>query len=119
MTKFAMNKYTLKKPKLSIRGLLVFAALLTHPSVANADAIDGDWCNQPGRHLNIDGPNIKTPEGAYITGDYDRHGFSYKSTASGAHANKEIQMQLLSDDLMKMTLPDGETQNWRRCEVVS
>ncbi len=118
MIKFSAIITSVKK-QLSTCGLLVFAAFFTFSFDAQADAIDGDWCNKPGQHLNINGPKIKTPEGSYITGDYDRHNFSYMSTASGEHANKKIQMRLLSDDLMQMTLPDGVTQNWRRCEVVS
>lgn len=119
MAKFAAIITSFKKPISSTLGFLVFATLLMFSFEARADAIDGDWCNKPGQHLNINGPNIKTPEGSYITGDYGRHNFSYLSTATGGYANKKIQMRLLSDDLMQMTLPDGETQNWRRCEIVS
>ena len=50
------------------------------PWAANADAIDGDWCRE-GRHLSIDGPNITTPGGNAIQGDYDRHGFRYTAPA--------------------------------------
>ena len=114
-----MTKYFFKKLKLGICRFLMFAALSTVSFDAHADAIDGDWCNKSGKHLKINGSNITTPEGPQITGDYDRHSFSYLSTAGGQHANKKIQMQLLSDDLMQMTLPDGATQNWRRCELVS
>jgi len=115
---FAMAKYSFKNPRLSIRGILAFASLMVTSPVAYADAIDGDWCDKSGRHLSIDGPNIKTPNGKVTTGNYDRHGFFYKP-ATGENANKTVQMQLLSDDLMEMTLPNGATQNWRRCEVVS
>ena len=108
-----------KKLRFEICRLLMIAALLTVSLDARADAIDGDWCNKTGKHLSINGSNIKTPEGSQITGDYDRHSFSYLPAASKKSANKKIQMQLLSDDLMRMTLPDGATQNWRRCELVS
>ena len=114
-----MISFSIMKPKFGWLGLLVFVTLLTISLDAHADAIDGNWCNKSGKHLSINGSNIKTPEGSRITGDYDRHSFSYSSTASGEHANKNIQMQLLSDDLMQMTLPGGATQNWRRCELVS
>lgn len=115
-----MTKYSAtRNPKSKIIGLLAFAAISTFPFEVHADAIDGNWCNKKGQHININGPRIKTPEGANIVGNYDRHSFSYKSTSSGEHANKNIRMQLLSDDLMQMTLPDGVIQDWRRCEIVS
>jgi hypothetical protein len=116
---FAVMRNFFKKAKSGICRVLIFAALSTVSLDARADAIDGDWCNKSGKHLKINGSNIKTPEGSQVTGDYDRHSFSYLSTLGGEHANKKIQMQLLSDDLMRLTLPDGETQNWRRCELVS
>ena len=115
----AVMRNYFKKLKFGMCRFLIFGALLTVSLDARADAIDGDWCNKSGKHLNISGSNIKTPEGSQVTGDYDRHSFSYLSAASGEKANKKIQMQLLSDDLMRMTLPDGATQNWRRCELVS
>jgi len=57
--------------------------LLTLPLVslfggaALADAIDGDWCHGDGRRLSINGPDITTPGGTHLKGDYDRHHFSY------------------------------------------
>jgi hypothetical protein len=43
---------------------------------ARADAIDGQWC-LGSSHFEIKGPNIRTPGGNQIAGNYDRHGFTY------------------------------------------
>ena len=99
--------------------LLVSAVSVIFATAAMADAIDGDWCAKVGRHLNIDGPRIKTPGGNHITGNYDRHGFSYVVPDGEAHGSEIINMQMQSEDLILMTLPDGSIEKWTRCDVVS
>ena len=44
---------------------------------AQADVIDGDWCNAEGKQMTIRGPEIVTPGGKQTRGDYTRHSFSY------------------------------------------
>ena len=99
--------------------LLVSAASVNFVTPAMADAIDGDWCAKMGRHLNIDGPKIKTPGGNNITGGYERHGFSYVVPSGEVHGSETIHMQMQSEDLILMTLPDGSIEKWSRCNVVS
>ena len=91
--------------------------ILTTP--AAADAIDGDWCAKIGRHLKISGAKIKTPGGNNITGNYDRHAFSYVVPNGETHATKTIHMQMQSENLIHLTLPDGSVEMWSRCEMVS
>ena len=52
-------------------GCVVLVAGVGH---ARADAIDGQWC-LGASHFEINGPNIGTPGGNAVVGDYDRHGF--------------------------------------------
>ena len=99
--------------------LFASAAFVIMATTAMADAIDGDWCEKMGRHLNIDGPKIKTPGGNNITGDYERHGFTYIVPNGEVHASKTIRMQMQSEELMLLILPDGSIEKWNRCEVVS
>jgi hypothetical protein len=99
--------------------LFVSATFVILPTAAIADAIDGDWCAKMGRHLNIDGPKIKTPGGNKITGGYERHGFSYVVPSGEVHGSETIHMQMHSEDLILMTLPDGSIEKWSRCDVVS
>ena len=112
MLNYKWLKFHFKPLVLSI--LFIFTS---YPALA--DAIDGDWCAKPGRHLKIDGPNFKTPGGNLITGEYDRHGFSYVVPEGETHASKTLDMQLQSDNLVFLTLPDGTIERWTRCDVVS
>ena len=88
-------------------GALVAAA--TTP--ARADAIDGDWCSDDGKRLSIKGPDIVTPAGQQLKGDYDRHHFSYVEPGSSG----TIQMALISEIRMRLKPPTGDEQLWRRC----
>src|SRR5262245_16090896 len=68
---------TVQKPRELMRGMLVAAGGLCRLAAeARADAIDGEWCLGPA-HFAIDGPNILTPGGNRIQGNYSRHGFLY------------------------------------------
>mgnify|MGYP006186394969 CR=1 FL=1 len=73
-------------------GLVLAAA-----GVARADAIDGNWCHADGRNLAIKGPQLTTPGGKRIEGDYDRHGFTYVVPAFEPDAGATITMVLLSE----------------------
>ncbi|MEX0343555.1 MAG: hypothetical protein AB3N20_01440 [Rhizobiaceae bacterium] len=112
-----MMRAHLRKFAMPFSGALIGIALLTVPSFA--DQIDGDWCNAGGEHLHINGPAIKTPGGASITGNYNRHYFSYVSPPGEKFAGETLNMTQHSDELMTMRMPDGEEVSWRRCEVVS
>ena len=109
---------------MSLRGFVrvpaagIFLALtfvVLHTGVARADAIDGDWCHGDGRRLTINGPDITTPAGAQLKGDYDRHHFSYVVPSSEPGAGATVAMVLLSELQMRLKPPTGEEQTWRRC----
>lgn len=100
-------------PALAVSAVL-FAALLV-PGPALADAIDGNWCHADGRRLTIKGPQLTTPAGAEIDGDYDRHGFAYVVPAAEPDAGATISMVLLSETEMRMKAPSNPDQLWRRC----
>ena len=95
--------------------LLALPLLAVFIGVARADAIDGDWCHGDGRRLSINGPDIVTPGGARLKGDYDRHHFSYVVPSSEPGAGATVTMVLLSEILMHLKPPSGEEQTWRRC----
>ena len=76
---------------MSLRGFVrvpaagVFLALtfiVLHSGVARADAIDGDWCHGDGQRLSINGPDITTPGGARLKGDYDPPPFLLRRPAA-------------------------------------
>ena len=92
---------------------LTLAALFGGPALA--DAIDGDWCHADGRRLSISGPDIVTPGGKRLKGDYDRHHFSFVVPAAEPGAGATTYMILLSELELRLKPPAGEEQLWRRC----
>ena len=100
-------------------GAMVFAAgwLVLAPG-ARADAIDGMWC-KGSRSMQIDGPAIVTPGGTSMIGDYDRHGFRYVVPAGEDGAGKTVNMALLGEYDLDVTVGDGPTERWRRCKLTS
>ena len=98
-----------------------FVFVLANPAVA--DAIDGDWCGQTGLHLTIKGPEITTPSGVTLQGNYHRHRFSYTAPPGDADAGVQFDLRLLSEDFMNLyRLKDGrpgEPELWRRCKVIA
>ena len=90
-------------------------AILLTAHGARADAIDGDWCHAEGGRLSINGPQIVTPRGAKISGEYDRHHFTYVVPANEPGAGATVDMILLSELQMRLKPPGGEEQLWRRC----
>lgn len=99
--------------------LVLSIGFMLSAAPAWADAIDGDWCNADGENLHIDGAAIKTPGGASMTGDYDRHHFSYVSPPGEKFAGDTLSMTQQSEEQMSMRLPDGSEMTWRRCVIVS
>ena len=87
---------------------------------ARADAIDGEWC-LGGSHFAIDGPNILTPGGNRIQGNYSRHGFSYVVPASETGAGGEVHMILLNEETVSLSRKDQSAalEIWRRCKPIS
>ena len=77
-------------------------ALVASVNAARADAIDGQWCLATS-HFEINGPNIRTPGGNQIVGNYDRHGFTYLVPANEEGAGTEIVMVLLNEETVRLT----------------
>ena len=90
-------------------------AMLAGPAIA--DVIDGNWCHSDGRRFTIRGPEIVTPGGKKLEGNYSRHAFSYVVPAPGA--GEMIAMTLANENTVY--LRRGETsaaaapETWVRC----
>lgn len=84
---------------------------------ACADAIDGHWCHKDGRRFIIRGPEIITPGGKAMEGNYSRHWFSYVVPIPETGAGDTIFMTLLNENTVQTRL--GETASaqeiWIRC----
>jgi len=94
------------------------AALLLSAGAARADAIDGDWCRPDGKRMSIRGPEIVTPGGTRMQGDYDRHFFQYVVPAGEPGAGEKVFIQLLSEYLAhaRQGAADAPVQVWNRCQ---
>ena len=96
-------------------GLLAGTVFILQSGSVLADAIDGDWCHAAGRRITINGPDIVTPGGTRMKGDYDRHGFNYVVPAAEPGAGGTVAMILQGELQMHLKPPAGEGQTWRRC----
>lgn len=101
---------------------LLFLVSLFLAVPARADAIDGNWCSADGRSLSIDGPSIRIPSGAEITGEYSRHVFRYVGPVGDPEAGHDVRMRIFSDDDMRLErFIDGASQpeeEWHRCKPI-
>jgi len=102
-----------------LSGLLAVCLLFLSTGQGRADAIDGNWCNESGMSVQIDGPAIITPGGKSMTGEYSRHGFTYIAPENEEYSGKTLRMTIYSDDDMTLFYPDGKSEDWHRCRVTS
>jgi hypothetical protein len=99
--------------------LLIAGAALAWLSASpvRADAIDGDWCSADGKRMKIRGPEIVTPGGNQLRGEYTRHSFIYVVPAGEAGAGERVSIILLSEYLAhaRQGAADAPVQVWNRC----
>ena len=94
---------------------IVFFCLLSGSALA--DVIDGDWCKADGKRMKIRGPEIVTPGGNLIHGDYTRHSFVYVIPSGEDGAGETVSIILLSEYLAhaRQGGSDAPVQVWNRC----
>jgi hypothetical protein len=101
---------------LKITSAALGLVLLAAPALA--DAIDGDWCHKDRRRFSIRGPQIVTPGGNHVEGDYSRHWFNYEVPVPEPGAGKTVFMQLLDENTVHLRLGEASGANpetWIRC----
>jgi hypothetical protein len=101
--------------------LALAAGLAVAPLPALADVIDGDWC-AAGQHLSIKGPEIVTPAGSRLTGNYSRHFFSYIVPPAEPQPGDMVAMTLINENTVHLrrgadanTAAQAAPQTWLRC----
>ncbi len=99
--------------------IIILAFLLSVPTGALADSLDGDWCNPVDGKLTIDGSQITTPAGNRVTGNYGRHRFEYTAPAGGWNGGKSIVIQQFNEQLMELSVERAAGRQWRPCQIVS
>jgi hypothetical protein len=107
----------------ALLGLTVLASVLLPAGRAWADVIDGDWCaTNDGRHLSIKGPEIVTPAGTRMEGNYTRHSFVYVVPQAEPGAGQTVAMQLINEETVNLRIgasaaeaAQAPVQVWHRC----
>ena len=104
-----------------VAAALAALALLASPAVSRADVIDGDWC-QPGRHFSIKGPEIVTPAGHRLQGNYSRHYFTYIVPAPEPDSGAYVAMTLVNENTVHLrkggdaaAAAQASVEVWVRC----
>lgn len=97
--------------------LISTLALMLLAGPALADAIDGNWCHNDGRRFSIRGPEIITPGGKRMEGDYSRHAFNYTVLAPEAGAGQTIFMTLANENTVFLRRGEASAaqETWVRC----
>jgi hypothetical protein len=98
-----------------IKTLVAALGLLLLAKPVLADSIDGNWCYDDGRHFSIRGPEIVTPGGVSMEGNYSRHAFSYRTPASEPGAGQTIDMSLADENKVYLRRGTAAAETWRRC----
>jgi hypothetical protein len=98
-------------------GVAIATCVVLSGAPAIADVIDGNWCQEDGRHFSIDGPNIVTQTGQKTQGDYTRHSFRYTVPQSDPGAGQDIFMRLLNELTLSLRVgAEGASEIWHRCK---
>jgi hypothetical protein len=108
-----------RRPLQASLGLVV----LVWAGSAWADVIDGDWCaTNDGRHMSIKGPEIVTPAGTRMQGNYTRHSFLYVVPPSEPGAGQTVAMILVNEETVNLRqaasaaeAAQAPVQVWHRC----
>lgn len=89
---------------------------LISAGAARADAIDGTWCTEDGLRMTIQGPNLLSPGGVRMAGDYSRHGFGYAAPAGEPGGGGRVELVLQGENRMRAQAAQGSIEPvWRRC----
>ncbi len=102
-------------------GSAIMLILVALAAPARADSIDGRWCSEDGRRMDIQGSTIVTPNGTTMIGNYGRHDFSYTVPPQEPLAGTAITMRLRGETTINLWkgASGGEPEVWKRCTPVS
>jgi hypothetical protein len=102
--------------RVHVKAIFAALALSALAGPALADAIDGNWCHNDGRRFSIRGPEIVTPGGKQMEGQYSRHWFNYTVPAPEPGAGEVVQMTLLNENTVQLRVGEaGAPAIWVRC----
>lgn len=104
-------------PRLLVSLLAAVIMLLgTRPS--SADSIDGKWCSEDGRRIDIAGSMGIWGRGLSISGEYLRYTYSFAMPAGEPDAGERVEMRFRrSDQNILVRIGNGEAKVWRKCQA--
>ncbi len=111
------------RPFATSLGFIILVGALVTAGGARADVIDGDWCAvNDGRHFSIKGPEIVTPAGTKMQGNYTRHSFLYVVPQAEPGAGQTVAMLLVNEETVNLRMgasaaeaAQAPLQVWHRC----
>ena len=104
--------------KAQLKIVIAALGLSAFAGPACADSIDGNWCHNDGRRFTIRWPEIVTPAGKQMEGNYSRHFFTYTVPAPEPGAGATIFMTLANENtvyLRRGEQASGAQETWVRC----
>ncbi len=105
--------------KAQLKIAIAALALSALPLPAFADAIDGNWCHNDGRRFTIRGPEIVTPGGKHMEGNYSRHFFNYTVPVLESGAGETVFMTLANENTVYLRRGEqgsgSPQETWVRC----
>ena len=102
--------------------VLPIAWLVLSVDAAQADQIDGHWCYQDGSSFTIRGPQIVTPAGNLLRGEYNRHGFAYVVPEGEKGAGDKVLMAQQNHSTVhvwrggRTAAERSASEVWHRCD---
>ncbi len=102
-----------------MRMILTAGCLALLPGFALADEISGHWCSDLGAHVFIQGNRIQSPGGQMTDGIYGHHSYAYVVPEGEKDAGLKVFMQQLSEARVLVTTEGRDTEEWRRCQMIS
>lgn len=104
-------------PRLLVAFLATATVLLgTQPS--SADSIDGKWCSEDGRRIEIAGSRGIWGRGLSMSGEYLRYTYAFEMPAGEPEAGERVEMRFRrADQNILVRIGNGEAKVWRKCQA--
>lgn len=97
---------------------LIVITLLAFPIPALADSIDGKWCSEDGRRIEINGSAGIWGRSLSISGDYFRYTYLFQMPSGEPEAGQKVEMRFRrSDQSIVVRIGEGEGKVWRKCSA--
>lgn len=85
---------------------------------AFADSIDGKWCSEDGRRIEIAGSRGTWGRGLSISGEYLRYTYAFDMPSGEPEAGQRVEMRFRrADQNILVRIGSGEAKVWRPCQA--